>query len=614
MTMEDDARRAAAQRALPVILMAAVVQGGALYALHLAIKGHHWPATDQAWLIALYSVVVFVPMTVQLLAEYARAAPLWRLVAILAAAYFYFGWHHGAAVSALRTDPLIGTEQFFPLGLLLTVLWLLALPFAQSRLAYGDWTIRYAALFTNGWRNKLVLAEAALFTGLFWLLLLLWQTLFHMLGLNFFRELFEEPLFVYPVTSLAFGCALHLIGSLERLTSVVLEQLLNVLKWLGLLAGVILACFTVALALKLPGLLFTGQKAIGAAWLLWLTAVVVLLLNAAYRDGSVSQAYPRWMAQFMRVVVPFTVVVSSTALYAVLLRSRHYGLTVERVWAFVVGGAALLYSVGYAISAFGKGPWFGGIARVNVSVAIALMAVICAALTPLLSPYRLAAYSQYRLVLDRGAQAPEGKDAAQPGPGTNTAMHYLRFDSGMYGEEKLKLLAQLDSGADAENTRRAAKILLSQKLRWERPSATDFHDALASLRVFPAGRVLDADLVNKLNADLGTMGVSFAFQGFEKRTVGVFIDLNGDKSDEFVLLTPYRGLVYEKQSDHWAQAAIVLPMSSSQPELDFNRAIIDELAKGNVSAVTPKWNELSIGGHVLRVNPVQEPAKVKSTQ
>jgi hypothetical protein len=92
-------------------------------------------------------------------------------------------------------------------------------------------------LFTYAWRNKLVLGEAALFTGLFWLLLFLWQMLFHMLGINYFRELFEEPIFVYPVTSLAFGSALHLIGSIERLTAVVLEQLLNVLKWLGLLAG-----------------------------------------------------------------------------------------------------------------------------------------------------------------------------------------------------------------------------------------------------------------------------------------------------------------------------------------------------------------------------------------
>ena len=90
--MEDEARSSAARAALPVILMAGVAQGWVLYGLHHAIKDHHWPATDQPWLIALYALAVFIPATLQLLAEHARRAALWRLVAILTAAYFYFGW------------------------------------------------------------------------------------------------------------------------------------------------------------------------------------------------------------------------------------------------------------------------------------------------------------------------------------------------------------------------------------------------------------------------------------------------------------------------------------------------------------------------------------------
>ena len=123
--MEDETRSSAARAALPVILAAAVVQGWVLYGLHHAVKEHHWPATDQAWLIALYALAVFIPATVQLLAEHARTAALWRLVAILTAAYFYFGWHHGASVSP-AAEPLSRSEGYFPLALLLTVLWLLA--------------------------------------------------------------------------------------------------------------------------------------------------------------------------------------------------------------------------------------------------------------------------------------------------------------------------------------------------------------------------------------------------------------------------------------------------------------------------------------------------------
>jgi hypothetical protein len=82
------------------------------------------------------------------------------------------------------------------------------------------------------------------------------------------RGRWSGPQEYFPLTSLAFGCALHLVGSIERLTAAILEQLLNVLKWLVLVAGPLLLFFTIALVFKLPNLVFTGQKAIGAAWLL----------------------------------------------------------------------------------------------------------------------------------------------------------------------------------------------------------------------------------------------------------------------------------------------------------------------------------------------------------
>jgi len=592
--METEAGSSSEKVGLPLILFAAVVQGWSLYGLHLAIKDHHWPATDQSWLIALYALAVFVPLTLQLLARHARSAALWGLAATLAAAYFYFGWHYGAAVSSAGTEPLRGADRHVSLAFLLTVLWLLALPFVQSRLAAGHWTVNYQSLFADAWRNKLMLAEAALFTGIFWLLLLLWQMLFHMLGIDYFRELFEEPVFIYPATSLAFGCALHLIGSIERLTTVVLEQILNVLKWLGLLAGVILALFTVALVSKLPGLVFTGHKAIGAAWLLWLTAVMVLLLNAAYRDGSVPVPYPKWIAQLLRAVVPLTVIVSSTALYALATRAERHGLTVERVWAFVVAGAALLYSAGYSVAAWRSGPWLGGIARVNVLAALALIGVIAAALTPVLSPYRLAANSQFKVILARGIEAADGP---------NTALHYLRFDAGRYGRAKLEELAQLHSGPNAADIRRRAEDLLAQSSPWAPASvAADIPAVLAKLRLFPGGRALDRDLTDKLAADLGKPGNGFLYQQLSDAAVGIYVDLNGDNTEEFVFLTAFHGIVYENHAGAWVLVGNVRPKTTGQPRSDFAIAIVGELAKGNVSAITPKWNELSIGGRVFVVD------------
>jgi Domain of unknown function (DUF4153) len=612
MQMENALRAPSAKPGLPLILLAAVVQGWALYGLHLALKEHHWPATDQTWLSALYALAVFIPVTLELLADYARLTALWVMAVVLGAAYFYFGWHHGAVFSTAAPTPIQGGGEYFSLALLLMLLWLLALPFAQGRLATGGWVIRYESLFTNAWRNKLMLAEAALFTGLFWLLLFLWQVLFHLLGIDYFRNLFEEPVFIYPVTSLAFGCAMHLIGSIDRLTSVVLEQVLSVLKWLGLLDGVILALFTIALVLKLPGLEFTGKKAISATWLLWLTAVVVLLLNAAFRDGSVAQPYPRWIGQWLRVVVPLTVIVSLTALYALTMRSSHYGLTVGRVWGLVVACAASVYSVGYSLAALGKGAWLRGMARVNVLVALALIVVIAAALTPVLSPYRLAADSQFRIVRDKGLAALSDDRANQNVFWRDNALQYLRFEAGRYGVARLRELASLQAGPDAQSVSRLAKQLLDQNTRGINPPNSDYPEVLAKLHVYPEGRSLDPEPQARLQADLLRPENGFAFQHLSENDVaGIYVALRMEGPDNFVFLNANHGLVYDKREGHWDLVGDLHPSSFIR---SLNLNLVDELSNDHVSAAVPAWKELSIGGRVFRVDERQRTASPPPTR
>ena len=274
----------AARSSLPVILLCAVIQGWGQHALHLAITHHHWPATDPGWLLAAQAL-----------------KPLaWAMIASVAGGFLYFGWFHGASVAGTDVQRFAQSGTVFPMAFELLLVWLVLLPFLQSRLATGSWIPEYRQLFAAAWRNKLTLAEACLFTTLFWALLGLWQMLFHLLGIDYFRELFQEPIFIYPVTALVFGIALHLIGSLEQWTRVVLEQLLSVLKSLALVAAVILTLFCVDLIPKLSTLVFSGHRAIDAGWLLWLVAVVVLFVNAAFRDGSQQQPYPSAIAMALR--------------------------------------------------------------------------------------------------------------------------------------------------------------------------------------------------------------------------------------------------------------------------------------------------------------------------
>jgi len=596
--MEEKAQPSA-RSTLPIILIAALLQGWGLYGLHHALDLRVWPATNFAWLIALYAAVVIAPLTVELLVKQARYRAFWLILLAVTALFFYFGWHQGATHPGLegRSD-LVGEnfEFAFPAG----VLWLLMLPFIQGRLVTGSWRVPYATLFAEAWRNKLVLAEAGLFTGLFWLLLELWQMLFHMLSIDFFRDLFNEPLFVYPVTSITFGIALHLIGSIDRLTSVVLEQLLNVLKWLAVVAGTLLALFTVALAVKLPGLVLTGQHAIGATWLLWLVAVIVLLLNAAFRDGAGLRPYPALIGNLLRFVTPLTVVVSLTACYALIVRTQHYGVTADRVWAFVVAGAALIYSVGYSFAAFRRGPWMSRIASVNVLVALALMVTIAAALTPAISPARLSANSQFARVLKTPTLNAEERK------GWNSPYHYLRFNSGSYGLNRLRALATLQNHPEAARIRQLAAAAIAQQQRWmptEVNTPEELRDILAKIPIYPVGRILDPKLVDALVAQMSMRGSEFAGPPCSPdNSAGLFVDLNDDNVEEFVLLRLADSPVFEYHNGIWVRVGSLgheRGYANKWPDLR------DRLEHGDFSTTTPEWKLLILGGYSYRVEPTR---------
>jgi hypothetical protein len=570
---------------LPVILIAAVVQGWALYGLHLSIDRSVWPSTEPGLLAALYGVAVLAPLTVQMLVQHVDRRLTWTIVAALVAFYFLVGWHYGASVLDVLGRP---PDAWMALAFIVCIHWLLIMPFVQARLIAGQWRSRYELLFSNAWNNKLVLAEAAAFTGIFWLLLILWAQLFEMLDIGFFADLFEEPIFIYPVTSLVFGVALKLIGSLERLTKILLEQGLNVLKWLALLAGLILGLFTVALAFALPGMIIMGQRAIAAVWLLWLIAVIVLLANAAYRDGSVPNPYPRAIGLALRCVIPLTVVVAFVAVYALWLRVDQYGLTVFRFWGWVVAGAALLYSVGYASSVLDKGHWMQNIANVNVAVALYLIAVLTLALTPVLSPYRIAANSQFAM-----AQAVSDDATEAYINGLSSQMSYLRFEAGKYGRDRLEELSRIDNHPRAEEIRREASAALARENRWQPPELDS--SMFAQMAVWPKDRTVEPQLAEVAIDELRTGAI---FLDVPTQMAGVFADLNNDQTDEFVLVMSGRATLFQNVGGTWRRLGSMASGRYENPEL-----LVTRVREGAVNVEPAAWSDLVVGDIRYRVEP-----------
>jgi hypothetical protein len=146
--------------------------------------------------------------------------------------------------------------------------------------------------------------------------------------------------------------------------------------------------------------------------------------------------------------------------------------------------------------------------------------------------------------------------------------------------------------------------MLAQTTRYGSIAGVDAAAVLAKLRIYPAGRTLDQNLTDTLIADFGSPGSNLRLpMSSGEVSAGIFIDLNDDKIDEFVFLTPYTGRAYEYQRGKWVYAGNVVLRSTGT--LDFPgaaRDLIDDLAKGNVSARPSKWSDLIIGTHKYRIN------------
>ena len=442
------------------VLCLALLQGLVLYGLHQAVERSLWPATRPELWFSFGLLALLLPVSLQLLQRQWRNPVLWRALSGLALVLGIVGWHLGAQVVL---SPLAQKANGTPLrasALPLAVLWFIVMAFLRARLEADGSRPGYPALFAAAWRNLLTLAEAGLFTGLLTLLLLLGATLFQSLDLPLFRTLFEQPLFLYPMLALAFGIAVQLVGRVDRLVDVVLGQVLGLLKWLAPVAGLLVVLITVALLPRLPGLFSSGDRALNAAWLLWLVAVSVLLLNAAYQDGRVEQPYGRVLGSALRSLPPLLVIVSGTGLYALCVRVGEHGLTVGRYWGLVTAGFALLYAASYSWAALRPGPWMRGVGTANPLLAGLLLVLLLLSLTPVLSPFRLSAQSQQARVLT-------ARDIDQQ----RSALRYLRFETGHYGQQAVQALpaAQLQA--------------LSDPL----PGTEDW---LSTMRVYPAGREL----------------------------------------------------------------------------------------------------------------------------
>jgi hypothetical protein len=569
-----------------------LVQGVVLFWLYRAAQLESWPATNQGLIAALATCALLLPLTWYVIDGLGARGQRLALITAIASALLVFGWHHGARATVSPSGPdtrgelVLASAAFLAV---LGVLWCHAMPFTQAWLRTGRARPDYHDLFEFAWRNALLLALGVLFCGVFWLLLGLWAQLFQLLDIEFFSKLFTSSTFAIPATAVAAGVGVQLAGNVEGLQRALRQNLLSLLKWLAPLSALILVLFSVALLFKLSMLLGEKQRVVGAAWLLWLVAVNVLLLNAAWQDGRQPAPYPRPLASALRFAVPLLVLIAAFALYAVAVRIGDHGLTVQRVWALLVAVLALAYSLGYTAAALmgPQGPtWLSRVGAVNVTIALATMAVLTLMLTPALSPARLAAGSQQARIL------------ADPVRAVEEDYRVLRFESGEYGRRKLAALATLEDHPEAERIREVATGMLARNERWPPGRMTTDPGAL-TLEASPSGTPID----DSLRAAIAAVEYHDACPAMRPCVV-LFVDLDDDDVDEVVaFVAPYAVPLLRRTDEGWVQAGTLRPADGVPLEAD---ALRSALQQQRVATQAPAWRELELDGakrYVVEATP-----------
>ncbi len=499
------------------LVILAVAQSLLLLLLHKAIVHKLWPAMDPRWLYGLYTLALGLPLFFYLGAErwHDRANVLAAGAAGLV--FFWLGWHTGGVIAPYWIG-VSGSQGAITAQLVLASgasTFIAAFLFRAWREADGQGAA-YLRLVDLSWINALTLAYLAMFAGVFWLMLVLWAQLFDVIGISFFKDLFGESEFQYPVTGLVVGFGLVMIRNRVRFISTVRSMCEALIRALLPLAAFILLIFLAMLP-------FTGVQPLwdtgrGSFLLLALAMLLLFFFNAEFGGAEEGdKLYPKpvqWLRNAAMVVLP---VVLGIAAWGLMLRVTQYGWTVERYWAlfFILSLGAFALTNAFLILRH-RGVHGASLGRYNTGLAVVLAVALVLINTGLLDFRRLAADNQVAR-LEAGEVAPEDIDVT-----------YMRFTLGRYGNEALEALRS--SELATEHPVLVARIdeVLHRKTRWATPTEGKLEDPaviLDRLEVL-SDRQPPADLLLELAAQDRIHGACFLVG--KSCSIG-YVDLNDEE-------------------------------------------------------------------------------------
>ncbi|ADE86361.1 DUF4153 domain-containing protein [Rhodobacter capsulatus] len=345
----------------------------------------------------------------------------------------------------------------------------------------------YRVLFTESWNIVVRYVSAGLFVATALLVLWLLGALLQLVGVTVLHDVLRDDLGLWLISGAVLGLAFSVVTELSDTVSPYL--LLRLLRLLTPLVLGVVVVFVAALPLRGLGALF-GE--ISAASALLATAIAAIgLISIVADEDDVEAAQGLILTLSARGLMALVPVLAGLAIWALALRIGQYGWTPERVaasaLAFVVAG----YGLGYLLALGLGGRWRAALRRVNVAMALAILALAVLWLSPGLSPEAIAVRSQL-------ARFEAGRATVAQLP-----LWEMKHDWGLAGQRGLERLGARDEAALAERLQQLA----TAEGRWQFEHAAETGapalDRLrAAVTLWPAGAAWPEGLAETLAGDL----------------------------------------------------------------------------------------------------------------
>jgi len=293
---------------------------------------------------------------------------------------------------------------------------------------------RYEDLFRHAWDTVFIVLLGLLLNAVFWALLLLWGSLFKMLGVVALNQLFTTDGFMYVSSAMVFALGVHMGREKDRVIGLLRGILLTLCRFLLPLSSLIAIVFT--LALPFSGLEPIWDTGYSTPIMLWLVAANLFLLNGVFQDGSQGSGYPKWLLRMVDVCLLCLPVLVVLAGYSSWLCIEQYGLTPTRILAMLLVLVVFAHSVAAVWAALvPQASWLGSLRISNPLIALFCVVLLLAIHTPWFSPLQFSAKNQVQRVLS-GKASVETFDADT-----------LRYRLGPQGKQAYDaLLAQVEQG------------------------------------------------------------------------------------------------------------------------------------------------------------------------